>query len=109
MAKPPVVHVNPKLIAAAVEKNASMRELQSAVKGRFKTNDATARAFAERLLTRAVERFGTKYLNEMAERITRIFENREKAAAIVEEVIGSEALTPEEAGRRLTTSGAGDR
>lgn len=101
MAKPPVVHVNPKLIAAAVEKNASMRELQSAVKGRFKTNDATARAFAERLLTRAVERFGTKYLNEMAERITRIFENREKAAAIVEEVIGSEALTPEEAGRRL--------
>jgi hypothetical protein len=103
VAKPPAIHVNPELIAAAVEKNASMRELQSAVKSRYKTNDGTARAFAEGLLTRAVERFGAKYLGEMAERITQIFENRERAAAIVDEVIGAEAVSPEEAGRRLET------
>ena len=101
MAKPVAIKVNPKLISAAVDKHPSMLELRGAVKSRFKANDATARSFAEGLLTRAVERFGAKYLNEMSDRITRIFERREQAAHVVDQVIGSEALTPQEAGSRL--------
>src|SRR5262249_26094167 len=58
-------------------------------------------SFAERLLTRAVERFGTKYANEMAERIQRIFERRDQARQIVDQVIGDQTLSPTEAGQRL--------
>ncbi|AIE86493.1 hypothetical protein [Fimbriimonas ginsengisoli] len=101
MLKESPIHIDPKLISAAVDSHPEMRDLREAVKTRFKTSDATAKSFAERLLTHAVERFGAKYLAEMTERISRLFERREQAAKIVDQVIGAEALTPEEAGRQL--------
>lgn len=99
----PSIHIDPKIIAKAVDTHPGMRELQDTVKTRFKTNEATAKSFAERLLTSAVEKFGAKYLGEMAEHISNMFERREQAAAVLDKVIGSEAMTPEEAGRQLDT------
>lgn len=101
MVKEPPIHIDPKIIGKAVDTHPGMRELQDAVKTRFKANDATARTFAERLLTHAVEKFGAKYLAEMTEHIARLFERREQAANVLDKVIGAEGLSPEEAGRQL--------
>src|SRR5206468_3893956 len=72
-----------------------------AVRSRFGVSDTEATALAERLLTSAVKRFGAKYLNEMAEHIERLFELREKAAGVLEKVLGAEALSPGDASAEL--------
>jgi hypothetical protein len=94
------IHIEPRLIRSAVE-TPRMRELRAAVRERYRVSDEGARSFAERLLTQAVERFGLKYLNEMAEHIERAFRLREEAATIIEKVIGPEALSPDDAAARL--------
>ena len=68
---------------------------------RFRVSEQTARSFAERLLTHAVQRPGAEYLNEMAARIELAFKLRDQAATILEQVIGPEALSPDEAAANL--------
>src|SRR5258706_15009929 len=95
------IHVEPRFVRAKVKSNESMVELRKAVKERFRVSDDQAGSFAEGLLTRAVEKFGTKYLDAMSEHIERMFRLRGEAANVIEEVIGAEALSPEEAGMKL--------
>jgi hypothetical protein len=78
-----------------------MKDLRAALGRRYRASAKDARSFAERLLIRAVERFGAQYAEEMAARIQRIFERRDQAARIVDQVIGDPAFSPTEAGHRL--------
>jgi hypothetical protein len=100
MVQPSEIHIEPRLIRSAVE-TPRMRELRSAVRERFRVSDERARSAAERLLTHAVERFGVKYLNQMAEHIELAFRLRDEAATIIDKVIGPEALSPDGAAARL--------
>jgi hypothetical protein len=97
----PEIHIEPRIVRQAVETHPSMKRFKNAVKERFRVSDEEAGGFAERLLGDSVKRFGGRYLGEMAEHIERIFELRDRAANVIEEVIGEEALSAEDAGTKL--------
>jgi hypothetical protein len=100
MLRPSEIHIEPRIVGRAVDAP-GMRDLRAAVRDRFRVSDQTARSFAERLLTHAVQRLGAEYLNEMAARIELAFKLRDQAATILEQVIGPEALSPDEAAANL--------
>jgi len=95
------IHIKAGLIRTAVEHNENMINLRKAVRKRLRVSDEEAASLAERLLTNAVKRFGVKYLNEMAEHIERLFELRQKAAGVIEKVLGEEALSTGDASAEL--------
>jgi hypothetical protein len=95
------IPIKPGLVRNAVEHNESMIGLRKAVRKRLGVSDNEATSLAERLLGNAVKRFGAKYLNEMAEHIERLFELRQKAAGVLEKVLGAEELSPADASAEL--------
>jgi hypothetical protein len=101
------VQYDPQVIRANVESHPRMRELRRVMEERYGASEGNARGFAEDLLARSVERFGKKYIDTMLERMTHMFELREQAANVLERVIGSEELSPDQAGAQLKDLYAG--
>jgi hypothetical protein len=95
------IHIDPAIVGKAVETRPGMQDLQSAVRARFGVDQATARGFAERLLTSQLRRVGVRYLEVMVGHIQRVFEARERIAGIIEQVLRDEGTAPQEAGQQL--------
>jgi hypothetical protein len=96
------IHFEPKLVDAAVASHPKMRELQEKLTKKYGETPDGARAKATELLTRVTKKFGTKYVDAMVERINSLFRQRDAASTVIEDVIGSAQLTPDQAGGRLS-------
>jgi hypothetical protein len=95
------VKVEARVVRGMVETHPRMRTMREALETRYGATEEESLAFAEDLLGSAVQRFGLKYSDAMTERLAHLFDLRDQASMVVEEVIGQQQLTPEAAGAKL--------
>ena len=95
------IRFEPRAVRDMVETNGHIAKMRRALEDGYGATAEQSGKFAEDLLTSAVRRFGVKYAEAMSERLAHLFELRDQASAIVEDVIGPAGRTPEQAGAKL--------
>lgn len=96
------INVEPRLVRAMVESHPKLQEMRNVLETRYGASKEQSGEFVHGLLGAAVQRVGAKYADAMAQRLAHLFDLREQAALVVEDVIGPTATSPEAAGAKLS-------
>ena len=101
------IRFEPKVVRDMVNTHPRIQKMRSALERRYGASKERSGDFAEQLLTSAVTRFGGKYADAMTERMVHLFELRDQASRVVDDVIGPAQMTPQAAGAKLSQLFAG--